>query len=224
MAVCLVLGLRDRQRNLGLLVTGTLALGMAFYLARGSVILDFYVIPLIPVYALCIGLVADRALKHRLMRVAVPLLAAIVLILPTGGYLLTFGQRGQLQAADQYYLPLTYLQHEQISWVQHNIPSRDTLITDDDIWVALHDGRPAYPNAVSHWNAVGDPAERDKVFHSNWRNIDYIVMSNRMRKAMLGNNAGGQEKWILDALDNHSTEVWRAGRGAVQLEIYKVEK
>jgi hypothetical protein len=47
-------------------------------------------------------------------------------------------------------------------------------------------------------------------------------MSNGMRQAMIGNNAGGQENWILNALDNHSVEVWHAGRGDVQLEIYKV--
>lgn len=224
LAVCLYLGFRDRQRNLGFLVAGTMAFGMAFYLARGSVILDFYVLPLIPVLALCIGLVADRALKHPVVRALVPGLAAVVLLLPTGGYLLTHGQTGQLQAADDYYVPLTYLQQEQISWIRHNVPARDKLITDDDVWVALHDERPEYPSAVSHWNAVGDPAVRDKVFQRNWQNIDYIVMSNGMRQAMNGNNAEGQENWILDALENHSTEVWHASRGNVRLEIYKVDK
>jgi hypothetical protein len=58
----------------------------------------------------------------------------------------------------------------------------------------------------------------------NWQGIDYIVMSNGMRQAIVGNNAGGQESWILNALDNHSVEVWHAGRGDVQLEIYKVQK
>ena len=64
MLVCLYLGWRDKERNLGFLVAGTLALEIAFYLARGSVILDFYVIPLIPMYALCIALVADRVHKR----------------------------------------------------------------------------------------------------------------------------------------------------------------
>jgi hypothetical protein len=41
---------------------------------------------------------------------------------------------------------------------------------------------------------------------------------------MILNNAGGQENWILNALDNHSVEVWHADGGAVHLEIYKVQK
>ena len=96
-----------RERNPSLLVAGTLALEIAFYLARGSVILDFYVIPLIPLFALCIGLVADRALKALPVPVArvavtvIPALAAALLLLPSGGYLLTHdSQTGQLQADD----------------------------------------------------------------------------------------------------------------------------
>lgn len=228
MLVCLYLGWRGRKRNPSLLIAGTLALEIAFYLARGSVILDFYVIPLIPMYALCIALVADRALQRisvPAVRGAIMALAAALLLLPTGGYLLTHGQKGQLQAADVYFLPLTYLQQEQISWIQHNVPADARIISDDDIWVALHDGHPSYPYDVSHYNAVGDPVVRDKEFGGGkWQDIDYIVMSNDMRQAMIVNNAGGQENWILNALDNHSVKVWHAGRGNLQLAIYKVQK
>ena len=231
MLVSLYLGWRDKERNLGFLVAGTLALEIAFYLARGSVILDFYVIPLIPLFALCIGLVADRALKAlaapaaRVAVTAVPALAAALLLLPTGGYLLTHdSQTGKLKPNDVYYLPLTYLQQEQIAWVRAHIPPTARIISDDDIWVALHDGRPSYPYDQSHFEAASDPAVRNKIFGGNWQNIDYIVLSNGMKQAMIENNTGGQENYILDALDNHSTEVWLASRGNVHLAIYKVRK
>jgi hypothetical protein len=228
MAISLFLGWHQRKRNPGLLIAGTLAFAIAFYLVRGSVILDFYVIPLIPMYALCIALVADRALKRLpvpFFRATIPAVAASLLLLPIGGYLLTHGQKGQLQAADVYYLPLTYLQQEQVSWIQRNVPSDARIISDDDIWVALHDGYPSYPYDVSHWNAVGDPVVQNKEFGGgNWQKIDYIVMSNGMKASMIGNNAGGQEGWILNALNNHSVEVWHAGRGNVQLEIYQIQK
>jgi Dolichyl-phosphate-mannose-protein mannosyltransferase len=228
MVISLYLGWRDKERNLSFLVAGTLAFEIAFYLARGSVILDFYVIPLIPMYALCIGLVADRALERvasPVFRAAIPALSAALLMLPTGGYALTHGLQGQLQPADPYNVPQTFLQQEQISWIRHNVPSNAKIVSDDDIWVALHDGSPSYPHDVSHWNAVGDPNVRNQEFGGgNWQAIDYIVMSNGMRQAMILNDGGGQENWILNALDNHSVEVWHAGGGAVQLEIYKVQK
>ena len=230
MLISLRLGWRERERDPALLVVGTLALEIAFYLARGSVLLDFYVIPLIPLYALNIGLVADRASKRFpqwATRVGPACVAALLMlpVVPGGRYLIVHGQRtGQLQAADVYYLPLTYLQQEQIAWVRQHIPPGDRVITDDDIWVDLHDVKPYYPYAQSHWNAATDPQVRTNIFGANWQNIDYIVLSNGMRQAMLLNNGGGEESYILNALDNHSSLVWQAGRGNVQLAIYRINK
>jgi hypothetical protein len=185
-------------------------------------------------FALNIGMVADRALRGlpaHSARVARPLaaafLASALMLLPSGSYFIVHGvhdNRRQLKVADVYYLPLTYLQQEQISWVRTHIPTNARVITDEDIWVQLHDVRPRYPYAQSHWNAASDPQVRNKIFHGNWRNIDYIVLSNGMKYAMNLNNAGGQEGWILDALNYHSTKVWEASRGNVRLYIYRVQK
>jgi 4-amino-4-deoxy-L-arabinose transferase-like glycosyltransferase len=230
MAVSLYLGWRDKKRNLNFLVAGTLALEIALYLARGSVILDFYVIPLIPLYALCIGLVADRALKalparaSRFAVTVVPAFAAALLLLPSGGYLLTHDPRtGVLKTNDVYYLPQTYLQQEQIAWIRGHVPSTARIIIDDSIWVALHEGSPSYPYAESHFDAASDPNIRNKIFGGNWQNIDYIVLANGMQQAMILNNTGGQENYMLDALDNHSTLAWQASYGNVHLYIYKVQ-
>jgi 4-amino-4-deoxy-L-arabinose transferase-like glycosyltransferase len=233
MAASLYLGWQERKQDPALLVAGTLALEIAFYLARGSVILDFYVLPLIPLYALNIGLIADRALRRipaPTARVALPALAGfcgLLLFLPTTGYFVQHGFPGQPDhLADVYNLPLTNVQNEEIAWVRQNIPPTDKIITDEDIWVQLHDVRPSYPYAQSHWNAASDPQIRDNLFHSSWQNIDYIVASNQMKNAMRLNNLadGGQESWILDALNNHSTEVWHITRGNVTVAIYQVQK
>ena len=230
LVISLYLGWRERKQDPALLIAGTLAFEIAFYLARGSVILDFYVIPLIPLYALCIGLVADRALKRMsapAARIGVPALAALcaaLLFLPNVGYFIARGYSGQPDhVADVYNLPVTYLQQEQIAWIREHIPPTDKIITDEDIWVALHDVRPYYPYAQSHWNAASDPRIRDDIFHSNWQDISYIVLSSGMKYAMGLNNAGGQESWILNALDNHSTEVWQGSRGGLRIAICRVQ-
>jgi 4-amino-4-deoxy-L-arabinose transferase-like glycosyltransferase len=231
MVISLYLGWQERKQDPALLVAGTLAFEIAFYLARGSVILDFYVLPLIPLYALNISLIADRALSRisaPTARIALPALSAfcgLLLFLPTTGYFIQHGFRGQPNhLADVYNLPLTDLQDEQIAWIRQHIPPDDKIITDEDIWVALHDVRPYYPYAQSHWNAASDPKIRDNIFHDNWQNIDYIVLSNQMKRAMILNDASGQESWLLDALDNHSTQVWQVVRGDVELAIYQVQK
>jgi 4-amino-4-deoxy-L-arabinose transferase-like glycosyltransferase len=231
MVICLWVGWREREQNPAFLIAGGLAFGIAFYLARGSVILDFYVIPLVPTYALCIALVGDRMLKRIPIATAVPsisLLCAVLLLLPGGGYLLKHGQQGQLQLADPYHVPQTFMQQAEIAWVRHNIPTNARIVSDDDIWVALHDVNPVYPYDQSHWNAATDPQVRNKIFGGgNWEDIDYIVMSNGMRQAMELNNGGtststGPEAYMLYALDYHSSLVWHIHRGNVNLYIYKI--
>ena len=151
MAISLLIGWGERKRDPAMLVAGTLSLEIAFYLARGSVLLDFYVIPLIPLFALNIGMVADRVLKrlpHPAARVIAPLACACVaayLVLPSGGYLVKHGVHRNLQAADTYYVPETFMQNEQIAWIRAHIPPDDTIVSDDDIWVQLHDVNPIYP-------------------------------------------------------------------------------
>ncbi len=226
MLICLYLGWRERKRNPALLVAGALAFGIVFYLARGSVILDFYVIPVIPLYALCIGLVSDRILKRLPAPIApfrvhiVCTFCAALLLLPSASYFIVHGKpTGRLQAADVYHLPLTYLQNEEIAWVRQHIPPTAKVITDDDIWVALHDIRPVYPYAQSHWNAASDPKIRKMFGNGYSQSINYMVMSNGMQQAMVLNNANGQEQYMLNFITQHSRIVWQAKRGDVNLYI-----
>lgn len=237
MVICIWIGWHVRKKDPALLVAGTLAFEIAFYLARGSVILDFYVIPLIPMYALCIAFVADRALRSipaPASRFFVPAIcgcAALFLLVPPGGYLIKHGQGvngqpGPLQAADPYHVPLTYLQAEQIAWIRQHIPPNAKIISDDDIWVALHDVAPYYRYDESHWNAASDPQVKKMYGNGNWQDVNYIVLSNGMKHAMILNNTNGQENWMLTALSN-SVEVWHASKGSasgqVSVSIWKVQ-
>lgn len=231
-ALVLLAGLRDRRRNEAQLIAGLLTMSYAFYMVRGSVLLEFYVLPLVPLLALNIGLVVGGALEsirwlNRAGAVAKAAgVAALVgvLLTPVGGYLLVYGDQGQLQAHDMYRLRLTDLQHKQVAWVRANVPTSAKIIIDDDIWPAMHDQEPFYRFAHSHWKATADPDVRDEVFHQSWRHIDYIVMSNKMRLAMTKNNGDGREDWILDALDNHADRVWQLRQGDVELAVYRVDE
>jgi 4-amino-4-deoxy-L-arabinose transferase-like glycosyltransferase len=215
---------RDRQGRPGYLVAALLALGYAVYLARGSQLLDFYVAPLVPLLAMNLGILCG----HVAQRLTVPVrstatagLVAVVLILP-GAYLFHHDTQGRLQFQDLYHLDLTSIQEQQINFVLENVPPDSRIITDDDIWTALHSRQPVFPRAHSHFKASSDPDVRDKLFQSDWRNIDYVVMSNKMHEAMVGNNAGGREAWILEAVDQHSQQIAHWEQGDIQLAVYKI--
>ncbi len=228
----LYLGFRNRSRDPGLFVAALLAAGYAFYLVRGSVMLVFYVVPLVPFYAMCIGVLGSRLLDRfvgpssQRLRFAVVQAAIVascfaVLLLPFGGYFLVHDATGKVVPHDLYKLPQTFMEEEQVAFIRQHIPPNACIVMDDDIWVDLHDVQPYYTCAVSHWNASSDPAISFKLFHQNWQNIDYIVMSNQMLQAMQQNGPG--EDYILTAL-SHATRIWDIKRGNVELSVYQVQK
>jgi len=235
MLINLMRGLRDRARSQGELVASLLALSYTFYLVRGSVMLEFYVVPLVPFMAINIGMLVSRLLpivpEKRLLRFfsgsarTVALVAFFtVLILPFGGhYVLVRDEFGKVVPHDLYKLPLTPLQAQQLAFIRAHIPTDARIVMDDDMWVELHDVRPYYPRAHSHWKASGDPAVRDKLFARDWHNIDYIVLSNKMLLSMQQNNTDGGENYILEAL-NHATPIWQLTHGGISLAIYQVQK
>jgi 4-amino-4-deoxy-L-arabinose transferase-like glycosyltransferase len=225
-AINLAVGLVSRGRRPEAIIASGLALGYGLYLARGSQMLEFYVVPMIPFLAMNIGLLLGSLLS-RLPKIvsALPALALIGVFTlnPAWGYVLVIDQFGKAVPHDLYKLDQTDMQEQQLHWIRQNIPPDAKLIIDDNVWADLHDTKPYYKWAHSHFKAASDPDVRDKLFGKDWRNIDYIVMSNKMRDAMLLNNADGGETWILQALD-HSKQVWSVGGGDVNLEIDKVVK
>jgi 4-amino-4-deoxy-L-arabinose transferase-like glycosyltransferase len=218
-----VLAFRDRERRVPLLGAAMLAFGYGFYLTR-SVVLDFYVLPLVPLLALNVGLVVGYLTRG--MRVwgagALALGVMAVTLAQPGGYLMVYNDQHRLQLRDTYRLSLTRLQDQQVAWIVANVPPDSRMIIDDDLWVTLHDRHHPYRYAHSHWKAASDPDVRDKIFHSDWHNLNYVVLSNKMRTAMESNNGDQQESWMLDAIDHHGERVWQASLGDVELETIKI--
>jgi 4-amino-4-deoxy-L-arabinose transferase-like glycosyltransferase len=222
--------LRAKPTGQALLVPGLMAASYAFYLARGSQMLEFYVVPLVPFLALNIGLLIAAVLRRLpaivpsvVRLVPVVGLFAVLGLHPHLGYVLVVDEFGKVVFHDLYKLNQTASQRDQVAFIRQNVPSDAKLVTDDDIWADLHDVRPFYKWAHSYTKAARDPDVRDKLFGKDWRNIDYIVLSNKMRDAMTLDNSDGSENWIFDGL-NHAQQVWVEQRGDVNLEVYRVNK
>src|SRR5260370_1382539 len=186
----LFIGLSNRKRHRGDLVAALLALSYTLYLIRGSVMLDFYIVPLVPFMALNIGMVASQILRlvpgdKRLPLVSESARALVlagcfaVLIVPMGGYVLVHDQYHKTVLHDLYRLPLTTMQDEQVAFIRAHIPPDARIIMDDDLWVQLHDVQPFYPRAHSHWKASSDPPVRDKLLYRDCPNIHSNVMATK---------------------------------------------
>jgi 4-amino-4-deoxy-L-arabinose transferase-like glycosyltransferase len=222
--------LRDSPTGRTLLVPALLAASYAFYLARGSQMLEFYVVPLVPFLAMNIGLFVAWISRKLRSWLPGPVwlaptagLLGVLMFHPGLGYVLVTDEFGKVVPHDLYKLNLTASQGRQVAFVRQNVPPDAKIVTDDDIWADLHDVRPFYKWAHSYSKAARDPDVRDKLFGKDWRNIDYIVLSNKMRDAMTLDNADGSEDWIFAGLD-HAQQVWVEERGDVKLEVYRVNK
>ena len=227
------IGWFSRPRNRGYIVASLLGFSYGLYLIRGSQMLEFYIVPLLPFLAMNLGIFGGILLqplaKLRPASVSAALQGVAILTLwagllsPTAGYFFVKDEYGKTVPHDLYKLNVTYMQAEQLQFIRQHIPPTARIVMDDDLWVELHDVAPYYKWAHSHWKAAADPDVRDKLFGKNWQNIDYIVMSNKMLQAMQLNNGDGNENYILEALQ-HSVRVWNLQRGDIDLQIYQVQK
>ena len=209
----LLVGWQGRRR--GHLVAALMALVFAFYLGRGSVILEFYVVPVLPFLALNVGLLVDEVLRR--------LPGALALLLLVGGLAVLCGVF-VIRSYDHYTLDLTQLQIQQVSYVRKTMPPDAVLLVDDDLWVDLHEparGRPVFRNAHSHWKIANDPDIRDRLLNGDWRNIDYLIMSNKLAEEF--DRQYTEDRLPVQALQ-HSEVIWSLQKGDVHLEIRKVSK
>jgi 4-amino-4-deoxy-L-arabinose transferase-like glycosyltransferase len=228
----LLFGLQERRKNPNVLIVALLAAGYAFYIVKGSQMLEFYIVPLVPFLAMNLGMLLNRCVAALIegngklfslaTQWAIALSFVVALLSPVGGYFLDHDEYGKVVPHDLYKLPLTYMQAEELAFIREHIPPTARIIMDDELWVDLHDGTPSYEYAHSHWKAASDPDIRDKLFHRDWNNIDYIVMSNKMVDAMQLNNGDGSESWILEGLQ-HAERIWDLKRGDVELQIYQIQ-
>jgi 4-amino-4-deoxy-L-arabinose transferase-like glycosyltransferase len=173
-------GLMRRDLRHTYLLSAGLTVMYGLYIVRGAQLIDFYIAPLLPFLALNIGLAA-----HALARPLPSLVKPVALLGVALMFSLIFWNEHITHDALQ--VRLTFLQQDQVAYIQQHIPTNTVLMVDDDIWVSLHDsdnGRyPVYPNAFPYHKITGDPAVQARLNY-DWRNIKYIVASNQMYEVL----------------------------------------
>ncbi len=203
----------DPERYRGHFVAALLALAFAFYLVRGSVMIEFYVVPILPFLAMNAGMAIATVLNKM---PGPPAFSGLVLI--TMALLAAFLYVGR----DAFRLNLTALQAQQLAWVRKNLPPDAIIIVDDDLWVDLHEpgpGHPAFKYAHSHWKVEADPEIRNNLLHGNYKNADYMLVSDDMEDALKRNNS----TFVLQAY-NDATVIKEFVAGDVLLQVRKINK
>lgn len=219
-SVASLINLGRGWRNRPALIAGLLGILPLFYLARGGIVFDYYILFAIPFLCLNLALGLGLVLKGRR--------AAWVGLGLVSGLLVSYALIGSL--GPLYTETPDQAGREALVWIKQNLPAESNIITRDDLWTGLHEPNaedPAFPNAHSHWKVASDPAIRDGVFHGDWRTVDYLIMSPGLKESFEDTN----NKVALDALAHAElVKHWEAPSGTELLhprqiiEVWKVNK
>lgn len=172
--VGLLLWRRDRL----LFGVSVLAIVFLLFLGRGGVVLYYYVVPLLALFAIVLGLLAGRvagalAGRWKLLRGPTTLLLLVLS--------LAMVQGGAQANTDSFTMDSTSSQKTAARWIADNLPSSSTIVMDAYPWADLREpdftGGEPFWNAHYYFPAVSDPSIRDGVLKNDWRNIDYLAVS-----------------------------------------------
>lgn len=127
------------------------------------------VLPLLPFFAISIGICIAMAAKLAsiggwMSKTILSLVTMLILLYP---FYIFYTDRVQMYTMDQ-----VQGQVEAVEWVQNNLDEADYVVTDNYAFVALRD---TMPNIHHYWTVDTDPDIKFTLLGDNHCNIDYVL-------------------------------------------------
>ncbi len=177
-----------------------LTFSILLFLISGKLVISFYVLPLIPFLAMCIGLTIHQLAKlfESITKYAYPIVAVIIIV-AIGYYYYNHTQEPLLK--DE-----TSKQVEAIDWIKKNIPPDKSIAIDfygySDLSESRFSGDPKFNKADWFWKVELDSDIRVKKLGNNPRNIDYVMVTAELQRQLKGFKEGSSI--LRQALNNSS--------------------
>jgi hypothetical protein len=208
-------------------IMGLVTLSLFAFLARGGEIIGFYIVPLLPLLALNVALVLGfvvKGLKALLAGLPGITLARLVELVTVGLCVLSLfaAFTSPDLGFDRNALILwngsqADAQNLATQWIEQHLPHRSRMIIAESMWTDLYDH--GYTAVHYYWKVQEDPAIRGKVFHDNWRTVDYVVTTNQLLT-----DAQSQNMTLVEEALAHSTPIAHFDTGGWAIEIRRVIK
>ncbi|OGK36760.1 hypothetical protein A3F03_03640 [Candidatus Roizmanbacteria bacterium RIFCSPHIGHO2_12_FULL_41_11] len=152
------------------------------FLISGKLVIDFYIIPLIPLLALNMGVLIDLAIKQiSFKKQLIYNCLSLVFLLAISAYLVSFSMV-------QYTKDETTPQVNTIEWIKNNLASDSYIVIDDSIYLDLHEkrfsGDRIFPNADWAWKVEKDEMLKTKKYNNDWKRVEYIALSHEILRQM----------------------------------------
>ena len=211
------------QRLMG--VVGLTTLSLYAFLARGGEIIGFYLVPLLPLLALNVGLLLGFAVRklrfalagfpgitmaHLVELVTICLCVLSLFVAYTSpdlgfdrnAFLLWNGSQADAQ-------------NQATRWIEQHLPRGSLIIIDESMWTDLYDH--GFTAVHYYWKVQDDPAIRDRVFHDDWRTVNYVVTTIQMLT-----DARSQNMTLVEEAIDHSTEIAHFDTGGWPVVVREV--
>ncbi len=202
------------NRLVGILGLGNLL--MWLFIARGGVVLGFYIIPQLPLFAINIGLIVAillnrihyTALKHHMKTISRYALSSVVLISILGVLIIgsfatspSHGTNYPSEYNNLFFNQQATAQMQALNWIFQNAPPGSAIMTDDYAQPDLELANRHYI-VLWYWKVAEDPAIRDTLLHNDWNNVDYIISTGQLVFDM---SSGFSP--LLNAIYQHATPI-----------------
>jgi 4-amino-4-deoxy-L-arabinose transferase-like glycosyltransferase len=173
---CALLAVTAFRRHIVLSMLGWMIIAFWLFIGRGGVVLDFYLVPLLPLLALTLALVVEQAVVdlRRVSRPVSMVAAAAAFVACLGLAVLAYSRSSE----DLWTARPVEGQQQAVSWIHANLPPDSRMVIDMSMWMDLHvpaSGRQPFQNAHYYWRVGQDPALRRSAFRDSWRSADYVI-------------------------------------------------
>jgi endo-1,4-beta-D-glucanase Y/4-amino-4-deoxy-L-arabinose transferase-like glycosyltransferase len=205
MVVIIGFGLSIFVRNNLIRAMSLYIFGMLYFLTRGGIVIDFYIVPIFPLIALQGGFVIhwlyELFLKSRIPT-SIPYynaikiyVTSILVILISMLMMSTLPGQNILKVNEN--LPLK----ESLDYIRANIPNQSKVLIEFSHYLDLKNYRDKidlFPDSDYFYKADSDTEIKDTKLKNDWKNIDYIVASHQLYKSAVD----GTHPLLKSALDN----------------------
>lgn len=179
---------KSRRQYLGLALCG---LFFWYFLGRGGIVIEFYVIPLLPILGMCVGILVSEivGLLKKWPGSTVAMVGSVLISVSICVGYVYFSQLsrafGQNSTGHFMYLSRqTDGQLQAIEWIRKNVSPSSLIVIDNYGYLELRDPQNpsgiVFPKAEWYWKVDQDPQIKHNVIHDSAETIDYIAKTPQM--------------------------------------------
>lgn len=165
-----------------------------WFLMRGGLILNFYIIPVLPLMALNIGYVFDYFF-NMILNKKEKAKAFVLIIISVFTLVYTYQLPREIFTKDEN-KPF----RQTVAFARENISEDSMIVTDNAIYLDLvaTENHPSFPNTEWFWKIDNDPDVFEDQLQNDWKNINYVFLSHETVKQM----ASGDFDFVQYATEN----------------------